>query len=977
MFYVFYVNGNPFSILHFFFRNSPPDFSYRPCVRNQFPTPRSKEKMAEDLIVVDFTDDVLVALNAARSGSEKKELHNVLGEPVNAEAHKRAFTYAITVEDGADEAATKVAAVESLRTYLADESNAESDGYKLALAPRATHCEASINDEGLNIVYQFKYLELPAQGPAIDGVLVVQGNVLDAAYAPVLCTATFEGEDGAVVNLGPWDLMFESAGEADADDAQVSGTFTVPVPGLPEKDGSVRVQVYVGKNDDALTALFAAAGTEEADAFMGAENLALVADAANDTIDGAYVCALDFTVESKVGGDAAAESSATAEVPDVAGSARAPITAIKLAMDFDEVSALRSSGFDLTCSRIGADGYPADDEGAWPFYIMHCSEVGASPVISVDFVTVPKVIPEGAEEGKEGSSLPAGFEEIDGNAVETFIGCDLAAEDSPDSIFLRVTTQGGDHAEGTPVSGASFNQLAMLVFGQSDAEGNAEEKGDTEETMDGYVSKVDANDKVFVAMPDAIAARLGVSSKNCGVLLSHVGADTTAPTEEEAIDDPVEAGEDVDVNATNAEDMSHMTGSDAGDDDEDFEVNEALLADQLEAKLEELAHERATADQENAELQKKAIALMVREKAALQGNNSKISKDITSEEDTEAANERIAEKEKILHETLQGIVASRAKISQQTSDYDQLAHDLQTRLDDREYKANEIYESFAAFKSEILGKAENTRTSKPLSKRLIKQFEVAQSRREEDLERVRLRNISMRTQLLRLERQLRNKEQLAEGLHMIDFEQLKVENQTLYEKIEERTEELTKLNRKKTNTVQVLTHVREKLRFIEKTNVKLNGDLSVVENQTMGKRGTLTSGKKGRDSVREDNKELKRKQGFASSSGLLTDYEKRTRNLGDATAKLMELKAKYDMLATQCAKDEEFVLSIKNGRSNRTSINPTPLQTPGVPGTGLSGIPGMGDMATAYPGAELQPTTPYFPGAKPDTADSMPFPPQL
>ena len=38
---------------------------------------------------------------------------------------------------------------------------------------------------------------------------------------------------------------------------------------------------------------------------------------------------------------------------------------------------------------------------------------------------------------------------------------------------------------------------------------------------------------------------------------------------------------------------------------------------------------------------------------------------------------------------------------------------------------------------------------------------------------------------------------------MIDFEQLKVENQTLYEKIEERTEELTKLNRKKTNTVQV------------------------------------------------------------------------------------------------------------------------------------------------------------------------------
>lgn len=47
-----------------------------------------------------------------------------------------------------------------------------------------------------------------------------------------------------------------------------------------------------------------------------------------------------------------------------------------------------------------------------------------------------------------------------------------------------------------------------------------------------------------------------------------------------------------------------------------------------------------------------------------------------------------------------------------------------------------------------------------------------------------------------------------EGLHMIDFEQLKIENQTLIEKIEERSEELAKLKRKKTLTVQILTHIR-------------------------------------------------------------------------------------------------------------------------------------------------------------------------
>jgi hypothetical protein len=42
-----------------------------------------------------------------------------------------------------------------------------------------------------------------------------------------------------------------------------------------------------------------------------------------------------------------------------------------------------------------------------------------------------------------------------------------------------------------------------------------------------------------------------------------------------------------------------------------------------------------------------------------------------------------------------------------------------------------------------------------------------------------------------------------EGLHLIDFEQLKIENQSLNEKIVERNEELVKLRKKTTITVQV------------------------------------------------------------------------------------------------------------------------------------------------------------------------------
>lgn len=47
-------------------------------------------------------------------------------------------------------------------------------------------------------------------------------------------------------------------------------------------------------------------------------------------------------------------------------------------------------------------------------------------------------------------------------------------------------------------------------------------------------------------------------------------------------------------------------------------------------------------------------------------------------------------------------------------------------------------------------------------------------------------------------------------LHLIDFEQLKIENQTINEKIEERNEELVRLRKKNTTMVQA----REKRRAV-------------------------------------------------------------------------------------------------------------------------------------------------------------------
>lgn len=83
-----------------------------------------------------------------------------------------------------------------------------------------------------------------------------------------------------------------------------------------------------------------------------------------------------------------------------------------------------------------------------------------------------------------------------------------------------------------------------------------------------------------------------------------------------------------------------------------------------------------------------------------------------------------------------------------------------------------------------------------------------------------MENIKLQNKISKLESMIKEKEQLAEGLHMIDFEQLKINNVDLNEKIEERNEDILKLRKKVTSTVQVLTHVKEKLQFLQVSKIQ-------------------------------------------------------------------------------------------------------------------------------------------------------------
>lgn len=83
------------------------------------------------------------------------------------------------------------------------------------------------------------------------------------------------------------------------------------------------------------------------------------------------------------------------------------------------------------------------------------------------------------------------------------------------------------------------------------------------------------------------------------------------------------------------------------------------------------------------------------------------------------------------------------------------------------------------------------------------------------------------------ERQLKAMEYFGDGLHIADYEQMKVDNQNYTDKIEEKEEELAKLRAKTQGIIQNLAHVREKAYAV-------GGDIELMEEKVYAVENTLT-----------------------------------------------------------------------------------------------------------------------------------------
>mmetsp|Transcript_1281 Transcript_1281/g.2519 ORF Transcript_1281/g.2519 Transcript_1281/m.2519 type:complete len:357 (-) Transcript_1281:137-1207(-) len=161
---------------------------------------------------------------------------------------------------------------------------------------------------------------------------------------------------------------------------------------------------------------------------------------------------------------------------------------------------------------------------------------------------------------------------------------------------------------------------------------------------------------------------------------------------------------------------------------------------------------------------------------------------------------------------------------------EKLIDDLRALLEEADIKIAEISKDQYEFKRDVNTSA----PGKPMAEKVLHFLEEKLRNKDSVVGKLTLKNGALKQQILKMENQLQHKEEMGEVLHVIDFDQLKIENQQYLEKIEERNNELLKLKLTTGNIVQTLNASKKRLNrlMVESETLKR----MIVEKQALTKK---------------------------------------------------------------------------------------------------------------------------------------------
>lgn len=144
---------------------------------------------------------------------------------------------------------------------------------------------------------------------------------------------------------------------------------------------------------------------------------------------------------------------------------------------------------------------------------------------------------------------------------------------------------------------------------------------------------------------------------------------------------------------------------------------------------------------------------------------------------------------------------------------------------------NELKKESYEFKKEVVLSGEDGKSGKTKAEKIIRYMEEKLRQKDALIEKLRLKTVTLKAKCKKTESTLKQKEELGEVLHYIDFHQLQIENKQFAQKIEERNQELLNLKMTAGKTLQYLNHLKTQLLAIIKETEDCEEDIKNRTNQ--------------------------------------------------------------------------------------------------------------------------------------------------
>nr|XP_033798833.1 coiled-coil domain-containing protein 113 [Geotrypetes seraphini] len=274
---------------------------------------------------------------------------------------------------------------------------------------------------------------------------------------------------------------------------------------------------------------------------------------------------------------------------------------------------------------------------------------------------------------------------------------------------------------------------------------------------------------------------------------------------------------------------SVKTGEDLGSQLSD------LTLEQLRALTEQTSHDIELAKTELDMLEKYGIKLEPKDQGAQPTGDMKVS----SAESREQSRGRHRARARNTFEKLHSLDVEQKFIIAQR-ELDDIKHDLgklhqnserviqnfKATMEESEVRWTEIKKAVYEFERDI-GK-EIKQTSTPITvDKVMRYFEEKNRSRDMLTDKLRLKTAALKVQKKKLMLQMKQKEEMGEVLHEVDFQQLKIENSQFLERIDERNQDLLQLKLTAGNTLQVLCFYKEKLQNMMMESNRLVKEISL------------------------------------------------------------------------------------------------------------------------------------------------------